>query len=197
MVSWHRRKLAVLAAVAAVLTGIVAAAPPAPPTVSVVRVTAAVPAGSVITYDQVRVEKLAEDALPHGYVDEVSAVVGRTAITGLVVGQVLTPDALLLQRSTTKGRVMAPLRLSDAAVVALLQPGSTVDVLAADAETTTAATVATRVRVVAVPHAAEASGVARDITGSTGALVLIEVDVATAAALAQAAVSMQLSVVMR
>lgn len=194
--SWHRRKLAVVAAVAAVLTGIVAAAPPAPPTVAVVRVIAEVPAGFVVAADQVRVQQVAEEALPRGALTETSAVVGRTALSRLPVGQILTPNAVLSTRSVPAGRVIAPLRLHDAAVVALLEPGATVDVLAAGTEMSTAATVARRIRIVAVPHAAETSGVARDSSGSTGALVLVDVDAATAAALAQAAVSLELSVVL-
>lgn len=195
--SWHRRKLAVLAAVAAVLTGIVAAAPPAPPTIAVVRVATEISAGSVVSTDQVLIEEVTEDALPRGALTDPSLVVGTTAITRLPVGQVITLDAVLSPRSVATGQVIAPLRLSDTAVVGLLQPGSTVDVLAADAETPTAATIARAVRVVAVPRAEEATGIARDSSGSSGALVLVEVDPTTAAALAQAAVSMQLSVVLR
>ena len=88
--SWHRRKLAVLAAVAAVLTGIVAAAPPAPPTIAVVRVATEIPAGSVVSTDHVLLEEVAEDALPRGALTDLSLVVGATAITRLPVGQVVT-----------------------------------------------------------------------------------------------------------
>ena len=47
--------------------------------------------------------------------------------------------------------MIAPLRLADAALAALLRPGDVVDVIAADAEAEQAAVVAARARVVTVP----------------------------------------------
>src|SRR5829696_4894258 len=47
-VSWHRRKLAIVAAVAAVLSAVAAAAPPASPTVDVVRATTNLASGAIV-----------------------------------------------------------------------------------------------------------------------------------------------------
>jgi Flp pilus assembly protein CpaB len=89
---------------------------------------------------------------------------------------------------------MAPLRLGDAGMAALLHPGDVVDVVAADAESAKATVVADGVRVITVPQARDDPGTDPE---SGGALVLLDVDRATAAILARAAVSATLTVVWR
>lgn len=195
--SWHRRKLAVLAAVAAVLTAITAAAPPEAATVTVVRVVAGLEAGSTIEADQVRLDELPATAVPEDPIDELDAVIGRTVLAGVPVGQVLTGDAILSPAIAPPGRVLAPLRLTDPDVVALLSAGDRVDVLSADGEGGAAVVLAHRARIVAVP-AAPSSGTGLGASaGSPGALVLVDVDPATASRLAQAAASASLSIVLR
>ena len=69
-------------------------------------------------------------------------------------GQIITPAALTTARAgTTRGRVVAPLRLADADLVELLRPGDQVDVIAADPQSEQADVVARAVRVVTVPRA--------------------------------------------
>lgn len=192
-VSWHRRKLAVLCAVAAVLTGLTALAPPRPVTVAAVRVTSDLPGGHVLTTADLRVDQLPPDALPSGALTAPDAAVGRTLAARVPQGQVVTGTDLLGGRAArTGGRVVAPVRLSDGDLTALLSDGDLVDVLGANDAGGPAKVVATAVRVVAVPASA------RDpASPAAGGLVLVEVDRSTAEALAKAAVESQLSVIWR
>ncbi len=194
-VSWHRRKLAVLCAVAAVLTGLTALAPPRPITVSAVRATTALPGGRILTAGDVRVDQLPPSALPTGAVADPAVVIGKTLAGRVPEGQVLTASNLVGGRSAgSAGRVIAPIRLADADLTALISDGDVVDVLGAEDDSGKAGIVATGVRVVAVPASA------RDPSAGTaggGGVILVEVDPTTAAALARAAVGSQLSVIWR
>jgi Flp pilus assembly protein CpaB len=200
-ISWHRRKLAVVAAVAAVLTGVSAALPPPPPTTEVVQASARLDGGLVITEADVRTVRLPADVVPDGALTEVSAAVGQTVTAPVARGAVLTELSVVApSRSVRAGRVVAPLRLGDPEVAGLLSVGQLVDVVAADTEAPQAAVVARNIRVVALPRPAEESGVgvsAGSATGAAGSLVLVEVDSRTATLLAQAAVTATLSVVLR
>jgi pilus assembly protein CpaB len=183
--SRHRRTLAVLAAVAAVLSAVTATATPGPPTALVVRATSPVEPGSIIQAGHVRLEAVAEAAVPEDSVRDPVEVVGRRALAGIPVGQVLTRHSTVSGRSVPAGRLLAPVRLADPEVVGLLRPGDRLDVLSADA-TGIARTLARNVRVVSVPAAAEEAR-----------LILIDVDPATAASLAGAAVTGQVSIALR
>ena len=200
-ISWHRRKLAVVAAVAAVLTGVSAAMPPAPPTTEVVQASARLDGGVVITPADVRTVQLPAETVPDGALTEVSAAVGQTVTAPVTRGTVLTDLSVVPpSRSVRAGRVVAPLRLGDPEVAGLLSVGQLVDVVAADTEAPQAAVVARSIRVVALPRPPEDSGggiSAGSAAGATGALVLVEVDSRTATLLAQAAVTATLSVVLR
>jgi hypothetical protein len=105
---------------------------------------------------------------------------------------VLTERAVVSARASP-GRVLAPLRLADAEVAALLRAGDVVDVLAAEPQAEQAFVAGRAVRVVTVPEPADPT------TGadSGGALVLVEVDSGTARVLARAAVSATLTVIWR
>jgi hypothetical protein len=136
-----------------------------------------------------------EDALPHGALVDATAVVSRRVVGPVAEGQVLTGlDLLGTSPAIGPGHVIAPLRLADPEVAALLQPGSLTDVIAADPDGGGAASVvATGVRVLIVPAAAseQAAGTA------DGALVLVEVDAKTATLLAGAAANSRISVILR
>ena len=153
--SWHRRKLAVLAALAAVLTGLAAAAPDGPPTLSVVRATQRVarrhPARRRPTSSWPGSSPLTRR---RGALTDLAAAVGQTLAAPVAEGQIITPAALTTARAgTAAGRVVAPLRLADADLAALLRPGDQVDVIAADPQSEQADVVARAVRVVTVPAA--------------------------------------------
>ncbi len=121
-------------------------------------------------------------------------LVGRTLTAPAARGQIVTELALTSGRQPTgQGRALAPLRLADAEVVALLRAGDVVDVLAADAQSESAYIAGRGVRVVTVPQPPEpAAG-----SGPAGALVLVEVDPETARVLARAAVTATLTVIWR
>lgn len=190
-ISWHRRKLAVVCAVGAVLTGLTAVAPPRPDTVAALRVTADLAGGSTLSAVDLRVDQLPADALPAGALRDPAAALGRTLAGRVPRGQVLSSTDLVGgRRPGSAGRVIAPIRLADAELTALLSDGDLVDVLGADERGSRARPVATGVRVIAVPAAA------RDPAAGSG-LVLVEVDRSTANALAAAAVEGQLSVIWR
>ncbi len=167
---WHRRKLAVLAAAAAVLTGLAATAPPAPPTTTVVRARSDLVGGAVLGADDLEAVALPRDGLPEQASGDLDALVGRRLAGPVPRHQVLTPVALATVSAVGPGHVLAPVRLSDAEVVALLRPGDRVDVVAVAGETGATTTVARSVRVVTVP------AVDPDQQGaSTGALVVLDV----------------------
>jgi len=184
----------VLAALAAVLTGISAAAPDGPPTSTVVRTTTELPGGTRLTLGDLRVDEVVAADVPERAVSDRADLVGRTLTAPVARGQILTELSLTSARQPTgQGRVVAPLRLADAEVVALLRAGDVVDVLAADAQSEQAYIAGRGVRVVTVPQPPEAAA------GSdpAGALVLVEVDPETAQVLARAAVAATLTVIWR
>jgi pilus assembly protein CpaB len=192
-VSWHRRKLAVLAVLAAVLTGISAAAPDGPPTTTVVRTVTELPGGARLSSADLHVDQVVAADAPAGAVDEPTGLIGRTLAAPVAKGQIMTELAVTSARDPTgRGRVLAPLRLADAEVVGLLRAGDVVDVLAADAQSEQAYVAARGVRVVTVPQPADSAG-----GDPAGALVLVEVDAETARVLARAAVAATLTVIWR
>lgn len=189
--SWHRRKLAVLAAVATVLTGLAAAAPPVPPTSTVVRTRTALAGGVVLVADDLEVVDLPRGDLPDRTVGELDDLVGRRLAAPAPRHQVLTSTALAVAESAVGvGHVLAPVRLADAQVVALLEPGDLVDVIASAADGGVTRTVARSVRVVTVPaQDPDEQGTA------TGALVVLDVAGSDAEPLARAAATGSLTVI--
>jgi pilus assembly protein CpaB len=180
----------------AVLTGISAALPPDAPSIEVVRTVHRLDGGTPLDRTDLTLARLPVDAVPAGALTRIDAAVGQTLRAPLSSGQVLTDLSVVSPgRSVRAGHVVAPLRLADADLAALLHEGDAVDVLAADSEAKNAVVVAHDVRVVGLPQPPDLSGVGA--ASSVGALVLVEVDSATATLLAQAAVSATLSVVLR
>jgi len=192
--SWHRRKLAVVAAIAAVLTGISAAAPAGPVMITAVRARTQLAGGTVLSASDFSVDRVAAAAVPEGVVTDPDDLVGKTLAAPVAANQMMTLLATTSARgAVAAGHVIAPLKLADSGQAALLQPGDVVDVVAADAEAEQAAVIAARARVVTVPEVPD------DRAGPApeGALVLVDVDAQTATALAQAAASATLSIIWR
>ncbi|MFL6064411.1 MAG: hypothetical protein ACJ72G_07040 [Friedmanniella sp.] len=190
--SWHRRSLAAVAAALAVLAGVSAARPEGPPRVTAVVLQDELPGGAVLRPTQLEGrEVLASDA-PEGFLASEAGLVGRTLAAPAAKGQILTELDLVSTRSpVASGHVVAPLRLADPGLVRLLRTGDVVDVLAADEQSREARLVAQAVRVVTVPAVDDTSPEA------SGALVLVEVSLSTATALAQAAANGSLTVTWR
>jgi pilus assembly protein CpaB len=192
--SWHRRKLAALAAVAAVLTGVTAAAPEGPAMMSVVKAKSRLPAGTVVSTSDLVLDRVAAADVPEGVLTDPLTLVGKTLAAPVAENQMMTPLAATAARTSVPyGHVIAPLRLVDTALVALLRPGDVVDVIAADAQAGRAIVVAAGARVVTIPQVPD-EWVRPD---PEGALVLIDVDAHTAPIVAQAAASATLSVIWR
>jgi pilus assembly protein CpaB len=184
----------VLAVLAAVLTGISAAAPEGPPTAPVVRATAELPGGTRLAAAHLRVDEVVAADAPEGIVADPADLVGRTVAAPVAKGQIMTElDITSARDPAGRGRVLAPLRLADAEVVAMLRAGDVVDVLAADAQSEQAYVAGRGVRVVTVPQPPDPEVG----THPAGALVLVEVDLETARVLARAAVAATLTVIWR
>jgi Flp pilus assembly protein CpaB len=183
-----------VAAIAAVLTGVSAAAPEGPAMITVVKAKTQLPGGTVLSVSDLMVDHAVAADVPEGVVTDPNELVGRTLTAPVAKNQTMTPLTTTAARSAVApGHVIAPLRLADAALAALLRPGDVVDVLAANSETEQAAVVAASARVVTVPAMSED----RTGPGPDGALVLVDVDGQTATVLAQAAASATLSIIWR
>ncbi|WP_265522615.1 SAF domain-containing protein [Oerskovia flava] len=124
--------------VAAVACGLAAAVvvgelrPAPPPTEPVVVTARAVDAGTVLRVDDLDVVHLPVGLAPDGVLSTQDAASGRTASLALARGLPLTPELVAageVTASAPAGTVVAPVRLSDSAVAALLVPGDRVDLL--------------------------------------------------------------------
>jgi pilus assembly protein CpaB len=186
----------VVAAVAAVITGISAARPPDPPRVDVVRAAHELAAGATLSARDVRVDKIPRTAAPQSPVTDPEQVVGIVVNSPVAEGQVITELALGSPRASGPGMVVAPLRLTDADMAALVRLGDRVDVIAATDSAAKARVVASRVLVVGLPATTTGDGALTGGNGS-GALILVEVDLPTATALNDTAAAGRISIVLR
>ncbi|MDP3890083.1 SAF domain-containing protein, partial [Nocardioides sp.] len=156
----RRRLLAAVLTAAAVATGLQLSAPPAPETVRVLAAASDLPAGAVLTGDDLVDVDLPAEALPSGAVRPDDAL-GRQLASPLRRGEPVT-DVRLVAPSLLEGYpglVAVPVRIPDAGAVGLLRVGDTVDVVAADPSGAQAARpVASRVPVLALPNAEGAAG---------------------------------------
>jgi pilus assembly protein CpaB len=184
----------VLAAVAAVLTGISAAAPEGPAMVTVVKARSQLPGGTVVSAEDLVLDRVAASDIPEGALTEPAALIGKTLAAPVAENQMMTPlTAIASPTSVSPGHVITPLRLADAALGELLRPGDVVDVIAADTDAHQAVVVAAGARVVTIPDLPDD----RAGPGPDGALILIDVDAQTASIVTRAAASANLSVIWR
>ena len=135
--------------------------------------------------------------VPAGALRSGDDVAGRVVAAAMRRDELLTDVRLVgapLFGAVPDGLVAAPVRVADPGAAGLLQPGDVVDVLAASDhdEMAVAPTVASGVRVLAVPNTTDAPAALDD-----GTLVVVATTPATAALLARAAVAARLSVVIR
>ncbi len=149
------------------------------------------PAGHVLAADDVRTVSVPQSAVPSG---ALSAPAGAVLASPLRRGEAVTDVRTVspaLARAQPGGTAL-PLRLPDAGVADLLRPGDEVDLLATDPDDGSVRTVASRVRVLAVP-----TGVADGPAGAgSGALVVFEVSGPQTLALTSASLVEFLSVAM-
>jgi Flp pilus assembly protein CpaB len=188
----RRRLIAAVCAALAVASALQANAAPPPPRVPVLTAAHDLPPGTTLSDDDLTTSPFAPGSVPSGRVTRAQAL-GRTTVGPVHSGEPLTDARLLDDRllAAYPGAVVAPVRVGDAAAVGVLRVGDRIDILAADPqENAPAVTVAERVPVVGIPPRRRS-----DPALASGALVVVAVDAATARALAGAAVSTFLSVV--
>lgn len=209
-VSWHRRLLAAALTAAAVAFGLSAVVPEPPPTEVVLAAASDLAGGATLHAGDLRELRLPPDAVPAGTLRPGEQIEGRTIAGPVRSGEPLTDVRLVgpaLLSGYGAGVVAAPVRIADAAVARLLRAGDVVDVLAAETslvgQTTgqptsagPARVIAAGARVLSVPMP-EDSDVAAGSSLGGDALVVFAVDRTVAANLARAAVTAQLSVVLR
>ena len=194
-----RRVLATLLAVAALVLALrpptgPAASATGPPTVPVVVATGDLPAGSVLTAEELEVAHWPADLAPSGAVRSPDELAGRTLAGPLHGGEPVTDLRLVgpgLTASRPAGQVAAPVRLADLAVAGLVRPGDRVDALATAPDAADAEVVVSGALVLSPSTTTDAGAV--DAAPAAG-LLLLAVDSATGARLAAAAASDTLSV---
>lgn len=207
-VSWHRRKLAVLAAVIAVVAGVNAATPTSPPTSPVVVLAHDLAGGVRIRAGDLTVVSWPLGVAPEEVVTDPQAVVGRTLVAPLTRGSALTELSVLTPRSAASppGSVIVAVKLADPTLVQLLSVGDRVDVLVAAVDPsggepdppTGAVVVASGALLVTVPAPTGDSGPIGSGSGpSESTVILVNVDARTAVRLTQAAATGPLTVVLR
>jgi len=158
----------------------------------------AIPAGALITQSDVATRTWPSAIVPADWPDSARVVVGRRAGVAVGVGDPITGRTLLARTDAALGggRVLTPVRVADAATLALISPGDTIDVIAAwpagTAGPATATTVAAGVRVVSVPAPVKGTTYTTE-----GGLVVLAVPPATAVRIAAAAVSARISLTLQ
>jgi Flp pilus assembly protein CpaB len=173
-----------------VLTAVRAASAEPAPVVEVVVARADLPGGSQVTSKDLALATFRVDSLPAGTTGSPADVVGRVLAAPVRAGEALT-DVRLVAPGLLEGYpglVATPVRLADAASVALLRVGDRVDLVAADPEGRSAEPVARGAPVVALPRS---GAVGDDVLG--GGLVVVAVPEAEALALARSGVTSVLS----
>ncbi|HET6563390.1 MAG TPA: Flp pilus assembly protein CpaB [Marmoricola sp.] len=189
----RRRLLAALLAGLAVLSAVRAAAEPAEPTGPVVVAARDLPGGTTVRGSDLRVVRLPVGAVPAGSTADVAPLTGRVLAAPLRAGEPVT-DVRVVAPGLLEGfpgLVAAPVRVADPATVALLAAGDRVDVVAASPDGGGADVVVPDARVAAVPRPSP-----RTDGLVPGGLVVLAVTEPEALALAGAAVSSVLSVVL-
>lgn len=194
----HRRLTAAICAAAAVGAALSVLAPAPAPTSVVLAASADLAAGHTLEAGDLFALSLPPAAVPSQALTPSADFAGRELALPVRRGEVLTDVRLagsaLLRAVTEGGLVGAPVRIADAAAVALLHAGDRVDILGASETQRAAAVLAGNVLVVSVPHQTEGMG---GSGADAGALVVLATTPETSLRLAQAAITARLSVVLR
>lgn len=165
-----------------VVGGVHAAAAPPPPTVTVLTAARDLPAGTVLGPDDLVEAGFAPGTVPAGVA---GAAVGQTLAAAVRRGEPVT-DVRLLGPALTAGdpsRTALPVRLPDAGMVALLDVGDRIDLVATDPQGGGSHVVATGVPVLAIPAPDDEL-----VAGQPGALVVVGVEPTDITGLANASV---------
>lgn len=171
----RRRLLAAVCAGVAVLFAVQAAAAPPPATVKVLTAARDLPSGAVLARDDLVMAEFAAGTAP-ARVPTYDEAVGRTLAAPLAAGEPVT-DLRLVGPSLLDGYpglAAVPVRIPDPDVVALLEVGDRIDLVATDprgaAETMV---IAEDVPVLATPQPSSEAGVSGAGAGLSGRLVVV------------------------
>lgn len=149
--------------------------------------------GQRLVPDDLEVARLTPSQVPAGSASSVEQLDGERVTVPLRSGEIVTDARLLssaLIRQYGRGFAATPIRIPDAGVVALLEAGDLVDVYAATGDQTKPADrVVSSAPVVAVPSS--------DGTSGEGAVVVLALNEADSARIAQANATTQLSISIR
>ncbi|MGI9196947.1 MAG: SAF domain-containing protein [Candidatus Nanopelagicales bacterium] len=192
--SRHRRIVAALVAFIAVLLGLSALRPASAPATTLIVAATDIPAGSTLQASDLAMAEIPLEYAAPGAIPTLADALGRTVSTALSAGEVVTRTRLAAEPlSSDGGTLVAPVRLADAEVAALLTPGMRVDIVRAS-RTGEADVLAEAVRVITVPRHL---GFGPSADRSSGSLVLVAADRATAIRLASASTQGGLSAILR
>ncbi len=192
----RRRRLLVAALVAVAAMAFARQVSPAPPPhTSVVVAAHDLDAGVTLSPDDVRMVDLPAGLVPAAATSDLAAVIGETVAGPMREGEVMTDRRVVapsLVAGYPAGSLATPLRVRDASVVSLLEVGDQIDVYAAvPDDSDSARLLVTDAPVLALPAPEDRS------LRADGGLVVLAVDAAAAARLAQAAETAPLSVALR
>lgn len=181
----RRRVLAALLTAVAVAAGLHAVAAPPPASITVSVAARDLPAGAVLGADDLVPTEFAPGSVPDDLADD---AVGRTLAAPLRRGEPVTAVRLVGPALTdgSPGLVATPVRLPDGGMVALLEVGQRIDLLAADPRAGDAEEVAADLPVLALPDESGTDGVTA--SGLPGRLVVVGAAPDEAAQIAAAAV---------
>jgi Flp pilus assembly protein CpaB len=183
----RRRLLAACCAAVAVAAGLQAVAAPPPPAVSVLAAARDLPAGSTLAADDLVEVAFAPGTVPSGLAGDPT---GRTLAAPLRAGEPVT-DVRLVGPGLTGGDpdlAALPVRLPDAAMADLLEPGDRIDLIATDPQRPGSRVVAWDVPVLAVPPPSETTA-----SGQPGAVVVVGADPAEVTRVSDAGVRLFLT----
>ncbi len=184
----RRRPLAALCAGIAVVAGVHTVTAPPPPTVAVLTAARDLPAGSVLDDADLERRPMPPDAVPDGAEHD---AVGHTLAAPVRAGEPIT-DVRLVGAGLADAHpdlATVPVRLPDAGLAALLEPGDRIDLIATDPQAGGSRVVAADALVLAIPPPSEATAA----SAPPGALALLAVAPASVEIVSEASVRWFLS----
>lgn len=170
--SWHRQRVAAVAAAVAVGATIMAVRPAPAPTVDVLVAAADLPSGMTVGPEHLTVAQWPAGAAPDRVITDPQDVTGRLVAAPLTRGSPLTEASVITPHTAEPGRVLVPITLTDRTVLSVLRVGDRIDLWATGPDGPI--TVATSARVAALPHR-EAAGDGLFSTDGAGTPLLVEV----------------------
>lgn len=189
----HRRLIASALACLAVLCALSVVRPAPPATFTALIAAKDLPAGTALRPEDLAPIEVPESYPAPGAIVDLDVVDGRLLSAPMLAGEILTESRLVQSSSPDAGTLAVPVRLADADVTGLLEPGMTLDLVSASGEGRPTV-VAESVRIITVPRRSGAFGSNAD--RAAGSLLLVAADRATAIRLAAASTEGGLSAIL-